>query len=331
MRVVLTAFIAMLLTVTQGKLESEEKCRFYCKECGEKGEGLLDMFDDLIVCESQNNLLSFLAKGPGSCKVPNFILSREQAKKYYPLRVCKREMWCIWTARRQRHDNALKRKMMQVLEQRRVNYGLMNEIRFSKQRDYVRAVDKLTDPKFERELKAHVKAKGFESKTQFKNPVFEKERGYLKENTELARKAAKGGDKKPKSERNKWKGRFNKDFGRKWKAITSAKSYLKSRLTRKIVDKYIQDIKKEANYVRQLQADAHRMRFLEKEKVVGRKGVDEKKKAVSKLRSEQRKRQEYRAKRRLRLTNSKRELIRKMRDVTKEVSRAQSRRCKRKK
>lgn len=320
-------FVTALVACVAAGLEPWEKCQFYCTQCGDRGKGLKKQYDRLRSCGSYLYKHRFLGRGPWKCRKPHFKFTREQAEKFYPLRVCTQESDCIKAALALKHNNKLQGAMKKVLAKRTINSDLKNEIRFSRDKDYVRSVNRLTDATYLRELKAYIKARGFDTKTRFKNPVFLKNLAVLKENMLLEKKLKSTYTDGTLKERNKYRARFNNRVPRRLAAVERAKSLLKSKATAKKVAADLREIKKQARYVRQLQAEAHRLLFIEREFVQVRDEVKEKQREIEKWRLGVSTLAKKRSRKRELLSSSKRSLVNEMRMATIEVTKVQKNIC----
>lgn len=216
---------------------------------------------------------------------------------------------------------------MEVLNQRSKNYAIMDEIRFSQKKSYVKSINRITSNAYLSELREHVRKKGIEKRTRFANPIFQKAATFAAENKRLKDLLSIKNVAAAKKKRNTARKKFDTVFTAKWKSIQNAKSKLSSAATKKEVSGYIKDVKKFVKYVRQLQAEAHRLQFFESEFTALSKEVSDKKKVVDKLRQELKGRETYLTNRRSRVSNIKQLLISRVTTATDEVKKAQDRQC----
>lgn len=217
--------------------------------------------------------------------------------------------------------------MMEILEQRAKNYAVADEIRFSKYDKYVASVNALTNDAYLKDLRLHVKRRGFETQTQFANPVFQNNQRWVLENKRLNQLISQSTFDLALRNRNQARSKFNRSFPNKFSAVQKAKSKLTSATTAALVAKELKKIKQTASLIRQLQAEAHRLRFFEKEFDLVSKDVQTKRAEVLSLENELAQLSRYSQGRRLRVNNVKKGFVSRIRMATQEIADAQKSKC----
>lgn len=322
----------MLLVMVRTSVQAQQtaswdKCNYYCNRGGVRCDGLKRVYTKLITCENFNRKNRFLGRGPGTCSRPTFTFTRQEAFKFYTVRVCRNELICIAKARKRQHPSAFRRLLMRTLEERAKNYRLMDEIRFSRDEEYVRSVDALTSDGYMAELRAHVKARGFESRTRFSNPIFENNKRYVDENERLAQQIRDARISGTKEEREKERKKFNAVVPRKYRAVRQITSQLKSAATRALASTEIKLIRRLAQWIRQLELEAHLLQFYESEFVLVKNDVAKKQNEVNELRNREEVLERYLIERRERVFEEKKNIVDTTRAATTDIIRAQRSKC----
>ncbi len=327
-RVVAVALV-LALGVCAGAQQttSWDKCDFYCNRGGAACDGLKTVYTKLLACENYNRENRFLGRGPNTCSRPDFVFTRRDAFKFYTVRVCRNELTCIAAARKRNHPSPFRRLLMRTLEERAKNYRLMDEIRFSRDKQYVKSVDALTSDEYMAELRKHVAAKGFETETRFANPIFANNRRFVTENERLERRIEEGSITGTAAERKKEQRLFNNAVPRKFKAVTEIRSQLKSAATRAQVTKDLKAIRQYAKWIRQLELEAHLLQFYESEFVVVKKDVATKQAEVNALLKEEERLERYLTARKERVFNEKKNVVDNTRAATTDIIHAQRAKC----
>lgn len=326
-QIVVTVIFVTITTVIAQQTTSWDKCNFYCNRGGVRCDGLKAVYKKLVTCENFNRKNRFLSRGPGTCSRPNFVFTRSDALKYYSVRVCRNELTCIAAARKRNHPSAFRRLLMRTLEERAKNYRLMDEIRFSRDKQYVKSVNALTNDGYLRELRTHVEAKGFETQTRFANPIFANNKRFVTENEQLQKQVEESSISGTAAERKKEQRLFNNAVPRKFKAVQEIRSELKSAATRAQVTKNLKAIRQYAQWIRQLELEAHLLQFYETEFVVVKKDVAKKQIQVDELRKEEEGLERYLTNRRERVFNEKKNVVDSTRTATTDIIRAQRSKC----
>lgn len=322
--IVLTTLLLASIVVAY---DTKKNCATFCGRGGDKCKGRANLYKKVLECEKFNYDNRGFKNGPGICSDPKFILSRRYWQKFYPVRVCRRETQCIKNARKRNHGSTYLKRSMEVLEQRAKNYAIMDEIRFSEDKSYVNSVNRITGDKYMSELRLHVAKKGYETQTRFANPLFQKDAAVRADNNRLRAILSIDNLKAARRQRNTERQRFDVVFTKQWKEIQKARSKLKSAVTRQTVAGYINDVRTFSKYVRQLQAEAHKLQFIESEFTILSRDVLKKRKEVESVKAQLAEAETTLVKRRSSVSDVKKTLISKVKRATDAVKNAQDRSC----